>query len=84
MVIRMGSKSGEVVTGIDQIRALIQEQLQQNPKQWLQALQENPGSFATVEQTVHRVFRQMADQMVAGLVAQATESAEFAQTAKKK
>jgi hypothetical protein len=84
MVIRMGSKSGKVVTCVDQARALIQEQLQQNPMQWLRVLQENPGSFATVEQTVHQVFQQMADQMVAGLLAQATESIEFAQAAKKK
>jgi hypothetical protein len=84
MVIRMESKSGEVVTGVDQARALIEKRLQQNPEQWLRTLQENPGSFATVEQTVYHVFQQMADQMVAGLLAQATESAEFAQTAKKK
>jgi hypothetical protein len=84
MVIRVGSKTGELLTGIDQVRAKIQERLQQNPEQWLRALQKDPESFATVEQTVHQVFQQMADQMVAGLLAQATESAEFAQAAKKK
>jgi Lhr-like helicase len=84
MVIRMENKTGEVVTGVDQARAKIQERLQQHPQQWLNKLQENPASFAEVEQTVRQVFQQMADQMVAGLLAQATEPAEFAQAAKKK
>jgi hypothetical protein len=84
MVIRMESKTGDVLKGIDQVRAEIQRRLQQHPEQWLQTLQKNPGSFADLEQTVHHVFQQMADQMVAGLLAQATQAAEFAQTAKKK
>jgi hypothetical protein len=84
MLIRVGSKAGELMTGIDQVRAKIQERLRENPEQWLLALREKPESFTTVEQTVHQAFQQMADQMVAGLLAQATESAEFAQAAKKK
>jgi hypothetical protein len=84
MVIRMESKTGDVLKGIDQVRAEIQRRLQQHPEQWLQTLQKNPGSFADLEQTVHHVFQQMADQMVAGLLAQATHAADFAQTAKKK
>jgi hypothetical protein len=84
MVIRMENKTGDVVTGVDQVRAQIEERLQQHPEQWLRTLRENPGSFAEVEQTVRHVFQQMADRMVAGLLAQATEPAEFAQAAKKK
>jgi hypothetical protein len=84
MVIRTESKKGDVVKGIDQIRAQIQLRLQQHPEQWLQKLQENPGNFADLEQAVHHEFQQMADQMVAGLLAQATQATEFAQAAKKK
>ena len=84
MVIRMGSKEGDVLTGIEQARAEIEQRLQKHPEEWLQKLQENPGQFADLEQTVHRAFRQMADQMVAGLLAQATQPAEFAEAAKKK
>jgi hypothetical protein len=84
MRIRMECKTGEVVTGVDQARTKIEERLQQIPEQWLRRLRENPGSFTEVEQTVHDVFQQMADQMVAGLLAQATEPVEFAQAAKKK
>ncbi len=84
MVICMGNKMGDVVTGVDQVRAQIEVRLQQHPEQWLRTLRENPGSFAEVEQTVRHVFQQMADRMVAGLLAQATEPSEFAQAAKKK
>ncbi len=82
MVIRMESKNGDVLKGIDQVRAEIQRRLQLHPEQWLQALQKNPGNFADLEQTVHQAFQQMADQMVAGLLAQATQATEFAQAAK--
>ncbi len=68
MVIRMESKNGDVLKGIDQVRAEIQRRLQLHPEQWLQALQKNPGNFADLEQTVHQAFQQMADQMVAGLL----------------
>jgi hypothetical protein len=84
MEIRMDNKKGRVVEGVDQARAGIQERLQQQPEEWLQKLRENPGGFADLEQTVHHAFQQMADQMVAGLLAQATQPAEFAQAAKKK
>lgn len=84
MEIRIESKQGPVVEGIDQTRVGIQERLQQQPEEWLQTLQENPGDFADLEQTVHRAFQQMADQMVAALLAQVTRSADFARTAKKK
>jgi hypothetical protein len=84
MVIRVENKTGEVVTGVEQAQAKIHERLQQHPEQWLKKLQENPANFVEVEQAVRQVFQQMADQMVAGLLAQATEPAEFARAAKKK
>jgi len=51
-----------------------------DPKQ----LQAQPGSFTDLEKRVHQTFQQMADQLVAGLLAQATAPAEFADAAKKK
>ncbi len=84
MEVRMESKKGIVVEGVDQVRASIHERLQQQPQEWLQSLQEKPGDFADLEQMVHRAFQQMADQMVAGLLAQATRPAGFAEAAKKK
>jgi hypothetical protein len=84
MIIRTDCKTGKLVKSVDQVRAKIEQRLQQAPQQWLEALQERPENFADLEQTVHQAFQQMADQMVAGLLAQATKRTEFAQTAKKK
>jgi len=84
MEIRMESKQGPVLKGIDQALAEIQLRLQKKPDEWLEALRKNPGNFANLEQTVHNAFRQMADQLVAGLVAQATQADDFVQAAKKK
>ena len=84
MKIRRASKHGDVLTGIDQARREIQRRLEQHPEHWLRMLQEDPGQFAALEQAVQHAFAQMADQMVAGLLAQATQAADFTQAAKKK
>ena len=84
MEVRMESKKGTVLTGIDPVLAQIQQRLQARPKVWLVALQQDPGKFADVEKEVHRAFAQMADQVVAGLLAEATAEPDFAQAAQKK
>jgi hypothetical protein len=84
MEIRMESKKGQVVSGIDPVLAEIQQRLQADPKIWLKALERNPGGLANLEQEIHRTFAQMADRVVAGLLAQATADSTFADTAKKK
>ena len=77
-------KKGTVVSGIDPVVAEIQQRLQAHPKEWLKALQQNPGGLANLEQEIHRAFAQMADHVVAGLLAQATADSAFADAAKKK
>jgi hypothetical protein len=84
MEVRMESKKGMIVVGIDPVLSQIQQRLQARPQEWLVALQQDPGKFADVEKEVHHTFAQMADQVVAGLLAEATADAEFAKTAKKK
>lgn len=84
MEVRMESKTGTVLNGIDPVLTDIQKRLQSDPQEWLQTLQENLGSFGDLEKTVHHAFQQMADQLVAGLLAQATQGDDFTQTAKKK
>jgi hypothetical protein len=84
MDIRLGSQQGATVNGIGLVLIEIQKRLQRHPGEWLQSLQEDPGSFANLERTVHVTFQQMADQLVAGLLAQATQGDDFAQSAKKK
>ena len=84
MEVRMESKKGTPVSGIDPVLAEIQQGLQGRPREWLKALQRNPGGLANLEQEIHRAFAQMADRVVAGLLAEATAGADFADAAKKK
>jgi hypothetical protein len=48
MEVRMESKKGQVVTGIDPVLAEIQQRLQADPKEWLQSLERNPGDLANL------------------------------------
>jgi hypothetical protein len=84
MEVRVESKKGQVVNGIDPVLAEIQQRLQADPQIWLKALARNPGGLANLEQEIHRAFAQMADRVVAGLLAQATADSAFADAAKKK
>lgn len=84
MEVRMEGKKGAALSGIDPVLAEIRKRLQGQPEEWLKALEENPGSFVDLEKAVHSTFQQMADQMVAGLLAQATQADDFVQAAKKK
>jgi hypothetical protein len=84
MEVHLERKKGTALNGIDPVLAEIQERLHCRPREWLQALKETPSSFVDLEKTVHHAFQQMADQLVAGLLAQATQADDFAQTAKKK
>lgn len=84
MEVRMENKKATALTGIDPIVAAIQQGLQTSPQDWLQKLQQNPSKFGDLEQEIHRAFAQMADQVVAGLLAESTAGSDFSDAAKKK
>jgi hypothetical protein len=84
MEIRVESKKGTPLSGIDTVLLEIQQRLKAHPKEWLKALQQNPGVLANLEQEIHHAFAQMADRVVAGLLAETTAAADFADAAKKK
>jgi len=84
MEVCMESKQETAVNGIDPVLTEIQKRLQSDPREWLQTLKQDPGCFVNLEKTVQDAFQQMADQLVAGLLAQATQGDDFAQSAKKK
>jgi hypothetical protein len=65
------------------VLAEIQQRLQAHPQEWLKTLEQDPGSLANLEQEIHRTFMQMADRVVAGLLAQASADAAFAEAAEK-
>ena len=52
--------------------------------EWLAQVREQPGSFADLETHIHQTFQQMADQVVAGVLAQVAASNDFTKDAKKK
>ena len=84
MEVRVQGQEEVALLGLDPALAEIQRRLQSHPQEWLGCLQKNPAGFADLEKTIHHAFQQMADQLVAGLLAQATQGEEFAATAKKK
>jgi hypothetical protein len=84
MEVRVQGKKEAPLKGIDPVLAEINMRLQSQPQEWLHSLQKNPAGFGDLEKKVHHAFQQMADQLVAGLLAQATKSVEFADDAKKK
>ena len=77
-------KKAMPLSGIEPALTAIEERLHREPQAWLTQLQSRPGSFTDLERDVHRAFQQMADQVIAGLLAEATTRAEFADAAQKK
>ena len=84
MEVRVQGKKEAPLKGIDPVLEEINKRLQSHPQKWLHNLQKNPAGFADLEKTVHHAFQQMADQLVAGLLAQAAKSDDFADNAQKK
>jgi hypothetical protein len=83
MEIRM-AKEGPPIVGAGEVLAQMQRQLPARQAEWVRELSRNPGAFADLERSVHNVFQQLADQMVAGLLAEATKPDAWTQDAKKK
>jgi hypothetical protein len=84
MKVRVQDKNEAPLQGMDPALAEIYKRLQSHPQEWLRSLEKNPAGFADLEKKVHHAFQQMADQLVAGLLAQATKGDDFADNAKKK
>ena len=77
-------RTGPVVKSVDEVLQQVQEQLQAQRGQWLAQLRAEPGKFADLEARIHQTFQGLADQVVAGVLAQVTAAGDFAQGAKKK
>jgi hypothetical protein len=84
MFFRFRSKSGEAVPPTQEALADIQAQLQQQQQMWAQRLAQDPACFAALEQEVHLRFGQLADQLVASLLARAADQPALQEAAKKK
>ncbi|MBI4318752.1 MAG: hypothetical protein HY675_09700 [Chloroflexi bacterium] len=69
---------------VDQVLRQMQQQLQDQQEQWVAQLRDQPAKFADLEACIHQTFQGLADQVVAGVLAQVTAATDFAQDAKKK
>jgi predicted ArsR family transcriptional regulator len=83
MEVRVNGKTGPIVTNVDDVLRHVQEQLRQQQAQWVAQLREQPASLADLEAHIHHTFQQVADQVVAGVLAQVTAADEFTEDAKK-
>jgi len=84
MFFRFKTKSGEAVPPTREALADIQAQLQQQQQLWSQRLARDPSCFAALEQEVHLRFGQLADQLVASLLAGAADQPALPEAAQKK
>jgi hypothetical protein len=84
MFFRFGSKSGEAVPPAQQALQDIHSQLQQQQRRWAEKLAHDPACFASLEQAIHLRFGQLADQLVASLLAGAANQPALPEAAKKK
>ena len=73
-----------LVRNVDEVLRQVQQQLQEQQGQWVAQLRDQPAKFADLEMQIHQTFQTLADQVVAGVLAQATATVAFAQDAKKK
>jgi hypothetical protein len=84
MEVRSESPTGPQVPPPAQLVEQLATRLRAEQQQWLRQLAEQPGRFADLEVTVHQTFQHLADQLVASLLAQATQHSPALEAAKKK
>jgi hypothetical protein len=84
MFFRFGSQSGEAVPPAQQALADIHSQLHRQQQRWAEQLAQDPACFAALEQEIHLHFGQLADQLVASLLAGVANQPALQDAAKKK
>jgi hypothetical protein len=77
-------KIGPVVSSPPEVVEQLAEQLRTKQQQWLQQLTKEPQAFADLEVAVHHAFDQLADQLVASLLAKASQQSAALEDQKKK
>ena len=84
MEVRSTSKVGPEVSSPHALMDELAAELRAAQLQWLWQLREQPERFAELEVSVHHTFQHMADQLVASLLAEATQESPALEAAKKK
>ena len=73
-----------MVKNVEQVLRQVHQQLQEQQAQWVAQLRDQPAKFADLEMHIHQTFQHLADQVVAGVLAQVTAADDFGQDAQKK
>jgi hypothetical protein len=72
MDVRTQSKDGRRVASVAECEAKIAEELRRKQKEWLRELRQHPRKFRQLEEQIHQRFEELADQLVASVMAEAT------------
>jgi DNA-binding protein H-NS len=72
MDVRTQSKDGRRVASVAECEAKIAEELRRKQKEWLRELRQQPRKFRQLEEQIHQRFQELADQLVASVMAEAT------------
>jgi hypothetical protein len=84
MKVRLDGKAGNPVPPPRQLIEQIASQLRSEQEAWLRQLTEDPGRLADLEVSIHKTFQQSAAQLVASLLAQASQHSPALEAAQKK
>ena len=84
MRFHLDSHAGPDVSDPGQALAQIQQQLAAQQQTWADQLARDPAAFAQLEPQIHLVFGQLADRLVASLLAHAAQQQALVEAAKKK
>lgn len=83
MLVHTDADAKSAVAPLGTILADVDKQLKGLKNVWSQRLAENPASFGTVEVEVHQTMQQVADQIVAGLLAHVGQQTSLGDACKK-
>jgi hypothetical protein len=84
MRFRSDSQHGPDIPTPAQTLEQIQQQLSAQQQAWAQQLDRDPAAFAQLEPQIHLAFGQLADQLVASLLAHAAQQSALVAAAQKK
>jgi hypothetical protein len=83
MHVRTAAQANSTVASVPSILNEMQKKLSSLREDWSAQLQQDPSRFGQLEVEVHHTFQQLADQVVAGLLAEVGQQPALEQASKK-
>ena len=84
MDVHIQSRSGPLVSSLSEISSRVSREISSRQQEWLVQLRADPKQLAQLEHKVHEAFQRLADQVVAGLLAEASTQSPALDAAQKK